>query len=142
VETPAAICGASSQGEGFRPAISGICSGSTLRILMLQSATACRRIWQSQAMAAQRQPAVTSKTVTLHKSNQQNSYATMSPQFPRVITFSFSIKLRLLQRGLYYLRAPPTGWSRNVLLNQMKAKAYERSLREGNTQLSAALPTI
>lgn len=35
---------------------------------------------------------------------------------------------------IYYLRATAKlGWSRNVLLNQIKAKAYERSLAEGKT---------
>lgn len=35
---------------------------------------------------------------------------------------------------LYYLRATSKlGWSRNVLLNQIKARAYERSLSEGKT---------
>ena len=35
---------------------------------------------------------------------------------------------------LYYLRATAQfGWTRNVLLNQIKAGAYERSLKEGKT---------
>ena len=35
---------------------------------------------------------------------------------------------------LYYLRATAQfGWTRNVLLNQIKAEAYERSLAEGKT---------
>jgi len=35
---------------------------------------------------------------------------------------------------LYYLRATAQlAWSRNVLLNQIKAQAYERSLKEGKT---------
>ena len=35
---------------------------------------------------------------------------------------------------LYYLRATAQfGWTRNVLLNQIKAGAYERSLAEGKT---------
>ena len=39
-----------------------------------------------------------------------------------------------VQSRLYYLRATAQcGWSRNVLLNQIKAKAYERSLAEGKT---------
>jgi predicted nuclease of restriction endonuclease-like (RecB) superfamily len=44
---------------------------------------------------------------------------------------------------LYYLRATTQlGWSRNVLLNQIKARAYERSLTEGKTHnFPAALPT-
>ena len=43
---------------------------------------------------------------------------------------------------LYYLRATAQlGWSRNVLLNQIKAKAYERSLAEGKAHnFPAALP--
>ncbi len=43
---------------------------------------------------------------------------------------------------LYYLRATAKlGWSRNVLLNQVKAKAYERSLAEGKTHnFPAVLP--
>ena len=43
---------------------------------------------------------------------------------------------------LFYLRATAKlGWSRNVLLNQIKAKAYERSLAEGKTHnFSAVLP--
>lgn len=43
---------------------------------------------------------------------------------------------------LYYLRAAARfGWSRNVLLNQIKAKAFERSLREGKTHnFPAVLP--
>ena len=35
---------------------------------------------------------------------------------------------------IYYLRATAQfGWSRNVLLNQIKAGAYERSLADGKT---------
>ena len=43
---------------------------------------------------------------------------------------------------LYYLRATAQfGWSRNVLLNQIKAGAYERSLAEGKTHnFPAVLP--
>jgi DUF1016 N-terminal domain len=42
----------------------------------------------------------------------------------------------------YYLQATARfGWSRNVLLNQIKAKAYERSLAEGRSHnFSLALP--
>ena len=43
-------------------------------------------------------------------------------------------KITGVQARLYYLRATAQfGWSRNVLLNQIKAKAYERSLAEGKT---------
>jgi predicted nuclease of restriction endonuclease-like (RecB) superfamily len=43
---------------------------------------------------------------------------------------------------LHYLRAAAKlGWSRNVLLNQIKARAYERSLAEGKTHnFPAVLP--
>ena len=43
---------------------------------------------------------------------------------------------------LYYLRASAQlGWSRNVLLNQIKAKAYERTRKEGKAHnFPAALP--
>jgi predicted nuclease of restriction endonuclease-like (RecB) superfamily len=43
---------------------------------------------------------------------------------------------------LYYLQAAAKlGWSRNVLLNQIKAKAYERSMAESKTHnFPAALP--
>lgn len=43
---------------------------------------------------------------------------------------------------LYYLRATAQlGWSRNVLLNQIKAGAYERSLKEGKAHnFAVALP--
>ena len=43
---------------------------------------------------------------------------------------------------LYYFHATAKlGWSRNVLLNQIKAKAYERSLAEGKTHnFPAVLP--
>jgi predicted nuclease of restriction endonuclease-like (RecB) superfamily len=43
---------------------------------------------------------------------------------------------------IYYLRASARfGWSRNVLLNQIKAGAYERSLRGGKVHnFTAALP--
>ena len=43
---------------------------------------------------------------------------------------------------LYYLRATAQfGWSRNVLLNQIKAGAYERTLAEGKTHnFPAVLP--
>ena len=43
---------------------------------------------------------------------------------------------------LYYLRATANfGWTRNVLLNQIKAKAYERSLKAGKAHnFAVALP--
>ena len=43
---------------------------------------------------------------------------------------------------LYYLRATARfGWSRNVLLNQIKAKAYERAVKEKKTHnFPLALP--
>jgi predicted nuclease of restriction endonuclease-like (RecB) superfamily len=43
---------------------------------------------------------------------------------------------------LYYLRATAQfGWTRNVLLNQIKAGAYQRSLKEGKTHnFALALP--
>jgi predicted nuclease of restriction endonuclease-like (RecB) superfamily len=43
---------------------------------------------------------------------------------------------------LYYLQATARfGWSRNVLLNQIKAQAYERSLAEGKSHnFPTALP--
>ena len=43
-------------------------------------------------------------------------------------------KVRSPAARLYYLRATAQfGWTRNVLLNQIKAGAYERSLAEGKT---------
>jgi predicted nuclease of restriction endonuclease-like (RecB) superfamily len=51
-------------------------------------------------------------------------------------------KVDPMKGRLYYLRATARfGWSRNVLLNQIKAGAYERSLKEGKAHnLPAALP--
>jgi predicted nuclease of restriction endonuclease-like (RecB) superfamily len=51
-------------------------------------------------------------------------------------------KVKAPKARLYYLRATSKlGWSRNVLLNQIKAKAYERSLAEGKTHnFPAVLP--
>ena len=41
-------------------------------------------------------------------------------------------KIEQPAQRLYYLQATARfGWSRNVLLNQIKAQAYERSLTEG-----------
>jgi hypothetical protein len=44
--------------------------------------------------------------------------------------------------AFYYLRAlAQLGWSRNVLLNQIKARAYERSLKPGKAHnFAVALP--
>ncbi|MDP2604127.1 MAG: PDDEXK nuclease domain-containing protein [Deltaproteobacteria bacterium] len=43
-------------------------------------------------------------------------------------------KIKAPAARLYYLRATARfGWTRNVLLNQIKARAYERSLGEGKT---------
>lgn len=51
-------------------------------------------------------------------------------------------KLKAPAARLYYLRATARfGWSRNVLLNQIKAGAYERSLKAGKSHnFPAALP--
>ncbi len=51
-------------------------------------------------------------------------------------------KVELPTVRLYYLRATARfGWSRNVLLNQIKGGAYERSLKEGKAHnFPAALP--
>ncbi|MGJ7504456.1 PDDEXK nuclease domain-containing protein [Variovorax sp. ZT5P49] len=51
-------------------------------------------------------------------------------------------KLGDLAQRLFYLRAVAAfGWSRNVLLNQIKAQAYERSLAEGKSHnFPLALP--
>ncbi len=51
-------------------------------------------------------------------------------------------KVKAPAARLYYLRATAQfGWSRNVLLNQLKAGAYERSLKAGKAHnFSAALP--
>jgi predicted nuclease of restriction endonuclease-like (RecB) superfamily len=51
-------------------------------------------------------------------------------------------KLEAPAARLYYLRATAKlGWSRNVLLNQIKARAFERSLAEGKTHnFPAVLP--
>jgi predicted nuclease of restriction endonuclease-like (RecB) superfamily len=51
-------------------------------------------------------------------------------------------KVEPLKARIYYLRATARfGWTRNVLLNQIKAGAYERSLREGKAHnFPAALP--
>jgi len=51
-------------------------------------------------------------------------------------------KLEAPAARLYYLRATASfGWSRNVLLNQIKASAYERSVAEGKTHnFPAVLP--
>jgi predicted nuclease of restriction endonuclease-like (RecB) superfamily len=51
-------------------------------------------------------------------------------------------KLSDLAQRLFYLRAVAAfGWSRNVLLNQIKAQAYERSLAEGKSHnFPLALP--
>jgi len=51
-------------------------------------------------------------------------------------------KIEQPAQRLYYLQATARfGWSRNVLLNQIKAKAYERSLAEGKSHnFPAVLP--
>lgn len=51
-------------------------------------------------------------------------------------------KLSDLAQRIFYLRATASlGWSRNVLLNQIKAQAYERSLAEGKVHnFALALP--
>ena len=51
-------------------------------------------------------------------------------------------KVKLAKARIYYLRASAKlGWSRNVLLNQIKAQAYERSLKAGKTHnFKTALP--
>jgi predicted nuclease of restriction endonuclease-like (RecB) superfamily len=51
-------------------------------------------------------------------------------------------KVKNQKARLYYLRATAQfGWSRDVLLNQIKADAYERSLKEGKTHnFNLALP--
>lgn len=51
-------------------------------------------------------------------------------------------KLTIPAARFYYLRATARfGWSRNVLLNQIKAGAYERSLKEGKAHnFPAVLP--
>lgn len=51
-------------------------------------------------------------------------------------------KIEQPAQRLYYLRATANlGWSRNVLLNQIKSKAYERSLAEGKSHnFPLALP--
>lgn len=51
-------------------------------------------------------------------------------------------KVKELKARLYYLQATAQlGWSRNVLLNQIKARAYERSLAAGKTHnFPVALP--
>jgi len=51
-------------------------------------------------------------------------------------------KIKTADARLYYLRATARfGWSRNVLLNQIKAGAYERSLAEGKAHnFPTALP--
>ena len=51
-------------------------------------------------------------------------------------------KMKDVREHLYYLRATAQfGWTRKVLLNQIKAGAYERSLAEGKTHnFPAALP--
>jgi predicted nuclease of restriction endonuclease-like (RecB) superfamily len=51
-------------------------------------------------------------------------------------------KIEQPAQRLYYLRATARfGWSRNVLLNQMKAQAYERSLAAGKSHnFPTALP--
>lgn len=51
-------------------------------------------------------------------------------------------KLSVAAQRVYYLRATAAfGWSRNVLLNQIKANSYERSLAEGKSHnFPVALP--
>jgi predicted nuclease of restriction endonuclease-like (RecB) superfamily len=51
-------------------------------------------------------------------------------------------RVRAPAARLYYLRATANfGWTRSVLLNQIKAKAYERSLRSGKAHnFAVALP--
>jgi predicted nuclease of restriction endonuclease-like (RecB) superfamily len=51
-------------------------------------------------------------------------------------------KVKLPAARLYYLRATAQlGWSRNVLLNQIKARAYERAVKEKKTHnFALALP--
>ena len=52
-------------------------------------------------------------------------------------------KVKVPAARLYYLRATAQlGWSRSVLLNQIKAGAYERAVKEKKTHnFSLALPS-
>ena len=58
------------------------------------------------------------------------------------IMFFFWVDSKIPPRCFYYLRATARfGWSRNVLLNQIKAKAYERAVTEKKTHnFPLALP--
>ena len=50
-------------------------------------------------------------------------------------------KIKTPEARKYYLEATSQlGWSRNVLLNQIKANAYERSLEDKTHNFENALP--
>lgn len=83
------------------------------------------------------------------KLNQQGSVLSFDETWRQVVAeIPWGHHLAILNKivdpasRLYYLRATAKfGWSRNVLLNQIKAGAYERSLTEGKTHnFPAALP--
>ena len=72
--------------------------------------------------------------------------AQLVPELLATIPWGHHVELLKKVKGhkarLHYLRAAAKlGWTRNVLLNQIKARAYERSLREGKTHnFPAVLP--
>lgn len=95
-------------------------------------------------------PAIRRQAVAKSGVAQANPAGRESSEFPRqaVAEIPWGHHLLILNKleapaaRLYYLRAVAQfGWSRNVLLNQIKARAYERSLKAGKTHnFPVALP--
>ena len=119
---------------------------------MRNLATSCGQIAEAEAESASeilRQPVaefgshnLVQAPAKLNEANRLNFCDSLSQKFRGGITCLILNKLTDPAARLYYLRATAHfGWSRNVLLNQIKAGAYERAVTEKKTHnFPLALP--
>lgn len=89
--------------------------------------------YSSDEFLAQLAPEIKSRHITSIKDDQNTAQAV--PELLTSIPWGHHVvilnKVKSHEAALYYIRSTSRfGWTRNVLLNQIKAKAYERALRE------------
>ena len=124
------------------PAVTGFSPRNLRNMKQFYTAYAQPEFWQQAVAELNRQSSVPSVDEkwqqAVAKFNQEGNVEELLSQLVAAIPWGHHIlilnKTPDFSERLYYLRATAQfGWTRNVLLNQIKAGAYEHSLAEGKT---------
>lgn len=124
------------------PGVSGFSAANLWRMRQVYEAYTAPAFLAQAVREMRGLPKSTQKALTIRNEKLAQAVREIVVAVPWGHHVNLVAKVEQPEQRLYYLRATASfGWSRNVLLNQIKAQAYERSRAEGKSHnFPAVLP--